>query len=163
MTHFNITFPASITELKAFGVFQRTVLVLVAVAIVGGVELFWLYQSGVELEAARELERLGGNTVWAWRFDPVVQESKYPCHEPPQWILPGDSFVVSAKLLDCHQPSLDDKLSMLTSLSGIRSLSLAGTAISDSVMKHIAQLRGLESLSLFSTPVTDAGLPHLVR
>src|SRR5215475_10491416 len=130
MTHFNITFPTSMTELTAYRAVQRTALALIAVAVVGGIQLFWLYRSGVELEAARGLERLGGNTVWAWRFDPVVQESKYPCHEPPHWILPGDSFVVSAKLLDCHEQSLDDKLSMLASLSGIRSLSLAGTAIS---------------------------------
>jgi hypothetical protein len=49
----------------------------------------------------------------------------------------------------------------IADLHSLRTLNLAGTAISDAGLSHLHKLTGLRSLVLWGTRVTDAGLMHL--
>jgi hypothetical protein len=55
----------------------------------------------------------------------------------------------------------DDDLAHLKGLTGLQTLYLGGTKVTDAGLVHLKGLTGLQTLDLWGTGVTDAGLAHL--
>ena len=134
---------------------------LVAIACLRGLQTLWLIGSHREMEAATELQRLGGTVLWEWRLDEMMQKKLAPFERAPHWLVPGDSFVASVYLTYCGKPQLDEKLVSLESFRNLRYLALTGTKVSDAALSHLADLARLEWLDLGNTFITDDGLRTL--
>jgi hypothetical protein len=147
---------------SAFSVWSELIAIsILAVFLLAGIQAVWLVRANHETRAACELESLGATVAWAWKFDSLVQSSPCPCYQSPSFLLPGDSFVVSVRLLECRDENINTKLACLESLRGIRALAFTDEKITDAALEHVIRLTNLEWLNLYSASVTDDGLQHL--
>jgi serine/threonine protein kinase/Leucine-rich repeat (LRR) protein len=77
--------------------------------------------------------------------------------------LPGDDYLIRAINLSGAREIDDDALKPLHELSGLESLVLSGTGITDAGIAHLAGCKALRALTLSDTKVTAVGIAYLAR
>jgi serine/threonine protein kinase/Leucine-rich repeat (LRR) protein len=77
--------------------------------------------------------------------------------------LPSDDYLVRAINLSGVQGIGDDALAHLNELTGLESLVLSGTDVTDAGVVHLAGCKALRSLTLSDTNITAAGIAALTR
>ncbi|MHC4445656.1 MAG: leucine-rich repeat domain-containing protein, partial [Planctomycetota bacterium] len=107
----------------------------------------------VEQRAMSTIKALGGNH----RTEPLGPPWLY------KWAgrrgLPVIDIIVSAEIF--LSPVSDTDLAKLSGSTGLRTLSLNGTQLTDAGMVHLGKLHDLQRLEIYGSNITDAGLAHL--
>jgi hypothetical protein len=139
-----------------------TVAVLALAAISGPV------RAGFDDELVAALNKVGGTIkrdkepAYPGEFRPIVEvsfkpDAKFDDAWPHLAQLPLLNVVSFAKV----KAFGDADAKHLARLVSLKSVSLAGTRVTDDGLKHLAEVDGLERVDLSETTVTDEGLAHL--
>lgn len=96
------------------------------------------------------IERLGGSVGFQYQDDPDSLDQLF-----------GDPGVFRISEVQSQGTFDDDGLRELRELTGLVSLQLNGTQVTDAGLKHLEGLTSLNNLNLANTQVSDAGLEHL--
>lgn len=84
----------------------------------------------------------------------------------PEWLrwLPFEERLQRVVEVHAESRKIDNhRLACLKDLPDLERLYLAGTALNDEGLSHVAQAENIRRLSLWRTKITDAGLPHLAH
>jgi hypothetical protein len=147
----------------------RAVLRVAAVAVLSLAAFSNPARAGFDDELVAVLNRAGGRIkrdkepTYAGEFRPIVEvsfkaDAKFADAWPHLVQLPSLAVVSFANV----KAFGDADAKHLAQLAALRSVSLAGTRVTDDGLRILAGLDTLESIELAGTAVTDEGLAHLV-
>ena len=98
--------------------------------------------------------------VVAPRMSDLAILQKLDCFNPV-YKLNEAHQVVNLRLSWRHLPS--SVLEVITNLSSLDGIDLAGTTVGDEGLAQLKEMKSLRQISLVNTPVTDKGLEHLAN
>jgi hypothetical protein len=128
-----------------------------AIVKLGG-KVMYDYQSREQNEPVVAIVKSGGQVMYDYQFyEYEIQSARPP---GPAWLrnILGDDFFCT--VVDA-QPKDDASMPILKDLSGIRTLNLRYSQVTDAGLEYLKGLPQLKLLLLSGTQVTDAGLEHL--
>jgi Leucine-rich repeat (LRR) protein len=156
-----MTTPSPKPKRRWFQFSLRTLLVFVLLVSIG---LSWfgvkMQKARRQKEAVKAIEKAGGEVLYDYGLGaPFADEPSVP-----KWaraLLGDDFFLDVVGVWGNLRDFGDDKATYLKRLTGLETLSLTNTQITDAAFRHLEGLTNLEDLDLSGTQVTDAALEHL--